>query len=390
MESNEVLKKFREQRAEKEKQMNESKIEAAKEQLNILKNQKDALEATLQDLQFQIDEIKCDKSAKKEEPVKKGPEVSQGLFFKLLTQLETEESELREQIQAQKKRFANLMHEHNVTLQQNAKIEKAVQQEREKAYNEEMSARIQRDKLEDLQGILFTKEEEYRTLCEKADQIEQELVAKTDDIVLNNKFLMETLIQQRNQLLIDLQKKQNEEEAMKKQVKQTERYCEERRAEQEKDMQKAQSVNEWRSQRKLLTTKLVAARKKLSTELKNLEGSKKRELDMQNKFKQLLGKDDPGDGTGTMARRILQTEINRLQNLPESEAAIELQIERDYKETLERELITLENSNKTFEKYRKETLSALNDELEECQNQGYINLLRSEMAETLSKANAKR
>ena len=388
MEKNFLLSKLQKQRNLRKNQSTEERVEAANEQILILRDQKEALESTLKDLKFEIDEIKCSKTEKSEQNQGNKDSLSRGLFFKLLSQLEDEENELKEKILMQKKALSDLTHQRNVILQQNKKIESEVSLKKELSYNAEMNARASRDKLLDLQDVLSQKEREYTSLCEQSESINNELVAKTDDIEQNNKNVVENLKKKKIELIVELQTKENEEKEMKNKAKDTERLCEAKKKRQEEDIQRSQSVNEWRSQRKFLTSKLVASRKKLSAELKNLESARKKESELQEKFKKLLGEDDPGDGTGETARRILQTEINRIQNAPGLEAFVELQVEREYKESLEREINTIEKSIKMFNKYKKGVVNSLNQELEECSNEGYINLLKKEMAEAFSESNS--
>ena len=388
MEKNFLLSKLQKQRNSRKNQSTEERIEAANEQILILRDQREALESTLKDLKFEIDEIKCSKTEKNEKKQGGKATLSRGLFFKLLSQLEDEENELKEKIQQQKKALSDLAHQRNVILQQNKKIESEASLKKELSYNAEMNARASRDKLLDLQDVLGQKEKEYASLCEQSASINNELVAKTGDIEQNNANVLENLKKKKIELTVELQTKEEEEKEMKNRVKETERLCEAKKKRQEEEIQRSQSVNEWRSQRKFLASKLFASRKKLSAELKNLESARKKENELQEKFKKLLGEDDPGDGTGETARRILQTEINRIKNAPESEASAELQVEREYKESLEREINTIEKSIKVFKKYKKGVVNSLNKELEECSNEGYINLLKQEMAEAFAESSS--
>lgn len=375
------------QRIKSSEQGDQKKLEAAKQELELLKRQKTVLESTLQDLQFRADELKCELAEKKKDQEEESPEVGHGVFFKLLTQLENREAELREKIEQQKKVYSSLTHEHSIVQQQNKKLKRELETQKNHLYNDEMNYRTARDKLDDLNSQIIDKENEYADLCELAEQLEQELIQKSEENKNADKNLTDDLRKKRDELIVDLTRRQAEHNDMKNKIQQTERECILRKQRQEKELKKAESINEWKVERTQLNQNIIKSKKKLSDTLKALESARKRENTLKAKFKELLGEDDPGDGTGLTARRMLQAEIDRITNMSDEVMEQELQVEREYYDSLKQQIEILEKSLKTFDSYRKDLLSSLDEEYEQASNTGYIQLLKEDLQEVVQEKN---
>lgn len=387
METPEIINDLSNQRVKASEQNEKKRLEAAVQELELLKRQQSVLESTLNDLQFSIDELKCERAEKEKMLEENEPEVEHGAFFKILTQLENREVELQEKIKEQKKIYADLMHEQSIVQQKNKKLQKELETQKVHLHNDEMNSRTARDKLDVLTTEIIEKENEYHDLCELAEQLEQELVQKSEENKNANENLNENLKKQRDKLIVDLIRRQAEENDMKNKIIQTERECAARKKQQEREIKKAESINEWKIVRQKLNTIIIKSKKKLNDTLKSLESTRNKETALRAKFKELLGEDDPGDGTGQMARRMLQAEIQRLSNLPDDEYEQDLAVEREYYDSLKRQIEILENSIKKFEGYRTDILSSLDEELIQASNDGYVCLLKQDLQESIQMKN---
>lgn len=358
--------------------------EAVEEQLEILKRQKAVLQLTLDELQEDINEFK--NTHKNIEQKKQKQKIEQGVFFSILTKLEQNEDDLRKKIAEQKKILLSPNREMLNAQKQNIRLNQEHQQEIERNKKEREAAYAARDRFEDLATVALEKEQEYTELCDQVEALEEKLKQITKELAEGKIKMKDDLETQKRKLMVNLARKKDEENRLKRNLVESEKHAEITRKKNEKELQDAESVKTWQAQRKILSKRLIAERSKLEAELKNLDSAMRREQNLHSKFKELLGEDDPGNGTGLKARLLVQGAIDELENSTEYQLENEIEIEREYGDQLRQELALLEKSQAIFDDYKKDLVSSLQEELDECSNDSYIMMLKGEMAELLAKS----
>jgi hypothetical protein len=127
----------------------------------------------------------------------------------------------------------------------------------------------------------------------------------------------------------------------------------------------------------MLTAKLKKLKTALFSEQRTAEMAKKRDEELAAKLKSLTGAED---GDSEFVRQILASEIASLgERATSRESQEDIETEQAFRIELTQELTIAEQSIAAFEKYRKETLEALNGELMQCEKKGYLEMLREEL-----------
>jgi hypothetical protein len=139
-----------------------------------------------------------------------------------------------------------------------------------------------------------------------------------------------------------------------------------------------QSVASWMNTRAVLAAKLRKSRQKLLQDKQTLAGAKKRKEVIEDKFRKLLGVDDP-DGTGSFAKFVVLAEIDEIEGKGDGDALKQIELEQEFNQELTEQILALDKSIHEFNAYRNEAMSALNEELMECSQNGYLKLLHDEM-----------
>lgn len=358
-------------------------ISVAQRQLSILHNQIDKLQAQKSDLEFNANELELalETYQNTEENEEEHNQPQEGTFFTLLSQLEVSEAALTSEIKALKEHKHDLKHQQTKYKSENQILKNRLKIDQDRIETHEQQLVNERNRLLHLDTVFNDQYNEYQELVDISQKLEDESSRLTNELLSHKANLVEQLksdIREREKELERLRKTHTE---LQNQYNKHERDSQKRIQEKKLEKQNIDKINSWMHDRTILIGRLRKTKTQLSNELKNLEAAKKREADIKQKFKALVGEEDPGDGTGVRARQMVQAELDQIADNAPTDLDQEIQIEQEYGTDLDIQLKKIEDSFKLFENHRKETINSLQLELDECSQDGYLVLLKSELTE---------
>jgi chromosome segregation ATPase len=381
---------WEEQRAERRLRLVNDDIEAANKQIKSLEKQKSSLQQELDNLDFQINELKTNiEAVESEEPAEpaseKGPETAQAdanqdTFFTLLTQLEGEEATLKAELQSYKDLQRDLSHQKAIYAQQNKKLQNEVDAEKERLEAEEDQIRNLENNLNHLQTKLDSKLQQLSEMQELFEQLKGESKAITHKLANEDQERLTQLKREEKSKTEELAALKKTAEHKRRELDNAQRLYEKQVAQDTATLAKNKSISLWLNDRTILAGKLRKTKEQLVQVKQNHASVEKRQAALEAKFKEMLGNDD-GHGNGPVARWIVHAEIESLENRANDDLAEEIRLEEEYEQELKTEFELLERSIEQFEAHRKTTLDALNQELLESDNGGYLKLLQNELNE---------
>ena len=312
-------------------------------------------------------------------------------FFGNLGNLEAWEAQLRAQMEQIKKQGQTMTHDYTVQFQRRSTLRRQIESARENII-------IQKDQCTKFESDLAVADQEYVTqdehlteLRESYFNLQQEYETrlaefKQCDDTIKQKLEEEKkpLIEEHNQLTQNL-------EVLQRRFDQMQEEEEKRRKETERQHQQQTSVSSWLAYRSILLDKMKKKRIQMAKEQNSLTKELHALEEINRQYKALFGNDDPGDGTGNLAKAMVQAEIdanaekNKESKAETNAASQELEIEREYKQQLDDTLSQLEKSFALFEDHKNAVFGALDEEIEECEQDGFLALLQSEKDELMVK-----
>ncbi|OHT16640.1 hypothetical protein TRFO_13070 [Tritrichomonas foetus] len=361
-------------------------IEAAQKQIASLEKQKIQLNREYLNLEFTLNELQSnledlENANQVEDENDDDDEDTEGTFFTILSELESEEAALRGELQSYKDLQRDLGHQKGKYAQQNLKMQKDLEFEKERLENEEMRLRESLDTLNTLQEEYDQKSSLLNGLIQSCEELENEERLLSEELQRQGENVVKDLKLREAELKKELEQALKQEENLKKLLANNQRKLQNHVDELSSKLNKNQSIASWKNDRALLAGKLRKAKQQLVVEMASLNTARQRREDLAVRCKTLLGEDDPGDATGMRAKQMVRAEIESLGLQKQPEVDEEAQIETQYFEELNEQLKLIDNSIIVFTKHRNDTLASLNDELQECSQDGYIRLLKSEMDE---------
>ena len=378
------MRKFPEENAEewvsqdesRKKALVKSQIQNARQHLAMLQSQKNDLLATLASLQSQKEEPDFDENAR---IITYQDDKSS--YFTALKQHEDRSEELDQEIEAERAVFRNLTHERQKLA---SKLKRLTQELKncERQYKREDEAwRVTQAAARDLEDKLFTKETKRNELAQMCEDIKQELGAVTAQVMDETRQHYNELSSQISELEGILEEEKERNQQLQERMKEIE-FEKKRELENKRDtLKKALGVIENQKERKRLDKELRRVNQLLEIETKDLQTALERKQRLMMKMQDLLGDDDPGDGTGEMAKIILLSKIESVEQRDMNDKLDELSMETEYQKELEEQMKLVENTWRVFEEERRTVLEDFQEELKQCKRNGYIELLTSEKQE---------
>lgn len=362
-------------------------IEAAQKQIASLQRQKKELAKTCLDLEFRLDELHSNlellqtSNQDNDDEAEDNDENVEGTFFTLLSELESEEAALKGEIQSYKDLQKSLGHDKAMLSNTNKRIQKELDLEKKKLDTAQDKLTVSKNVLNQLQLEYDAKSTEIENLIQSCAYLQKEELALSEELAQRSDNVVNELKQIERERKAEYNEELKREERLKKDLNVTQRKMQNQVDNLSKKLMKEQSVSSWRNDRSIITNKLRKAKQQILIEQQSFSTAKKRKENLEKEIKRLLGDEDPGDGTGMRAKQLVRAEINSLDPQPQIEGDDEKLIEYDYNRELQDELELIDASLEVFRNHREETLRALQNEYEECTQQGYLKLLRSEMNE---------
>lgn len=359
-------------------------IEATNKQIQSLEKQKNVLYSKYKDLEFTLDEIRSDlETIQNNDSDDEFDGDAEGDFFTLLSELENEEAALRGELQSYQELQKTLSHDRRKYSSVNTKLKSDLDLDKQKLQTLQDELKKSDDELKDLQVQIDAKTTNLNDLIQRCTDLQAEEIEITEELKRFGEQMVTELAKEEIEQKEKLTMAQKQEVQLTKKLAKTQRAYQKDVDQLNQNLSKQNSVSFWRNDRSLLTGKLKKAKSQLQIELQNVKSAQKRQDMLAIGMKRMFGENDPGDGTSLRAKEIVWAGIERLKaevQFPDSDDE-QLQIEKDYNLDLQNQLNMIENSLQTFYKHRNETLDALNDELFECTQDGYLKLLQSELSE---------
>lgn len=349
-----------------------------------LENQKISLQDTLDALREDLAFAKEEERSALQRVRERVQPMNEGLFFQMLTSLEQQEEKLKNRLVVQKKYQEAIEHDFQRYEKKAGEFDNVIDDLERKLEDEMNNVCRARDELIQLEGAAQDKEHAYQDLSEKCDAFEVEIERRAGDINRKRSEIMDDLNRKKSKLIRNLEEAKREESELRSRVQQSTRYLKQKRKEQQKVLEDVESVKNWNSERKILSGRLAKAKQYFEQESRRYENAVRREEELKYKFLELLGGDDPGDGTGLRAKQLVQGAINKIRSSQDGSTGLELAVEQDYADQLQIEYDNLVKSAKMFQQYRDDLISSLETELTGTVNDGYLKLLRDEWKNLIS------
>jgi len=382
MQESSIINRFEDLRKNKESELIDIEINKNRIILDNLVSQKEILQMRLDDLEFQLEEMKC---APKNP--KNTPEMKEETFFALLSRLEEQENKLIADVENKKKFLRDLSHKNGIITQKNTKLKEELNILNEKKNRALLAEWKTKDELNNLKASYLEKNDELNSVISNFEEIHNELKQKTEGMSIEKESELNELRKRKREYLETLMERQQEEKTLKESLAQSERQIELQKRQNSMELQRIESVASWQNQRKVLMTKLNVSKSKLDAELNSMESARKREAALIKQFKALLGDDDPGNGTGKKAKEILLSAIEYYENQIHNELDCEISAEISYQNELTEQKKLLENSLQVFKEYQNDLLTTLDEDQRSAAEKGFISLLSSELANISEKCN---
>lgn len=365
-------------------------IEAAKKQIASLQRQKKDLTKTCLDLEFRLDELRSNleelqnlNQNTNQEDEENEADV-EGTFFTLLSELESEEAALKGEIQSYKDLQKSLGHDRATLANTNKRMQKELDSDKQKLESAQDTLTVSKNVLNQMQLEYDTKSTELENLIQSCSRLQNEEISLNEELMKHSDNVVNELKQIEKERKAEYEEELKREERLKKDLNATQRKMQSQVDNMNKKLIKEQSISSWRSDRSIITNKLRKAKQQIILEQQSLSTAKKRKENLENEIKRLLGEEDPGDATGVRAKQLVRAEIDSLEPQTQFDNDDEKTIEYDYNRDLLSQLELIENSLLIFKSHREETLLSLQNEFQECTQQGYLKLLKSEMNELQS------
>lgn len=380
---NQIIATFDDEKDQLEDDILDAQITLAKKYLQIILNQNDKLKSAIDNLDFKIDESEIEENGIYEQMEEIQNHITNGItetssFFEFLNAIDDQQSLISSEIESNKKTFNSMYHQKIKLTQSVDSLNRQTESKKHQLLSMSTENRNLNDLLLESQKKVDDKEIEYRESVLNSVRFQKELENKTSPLV-NYDYQLEELRKERDQVQRELLIKEQSLISMEKQIEQTEydrqKMIEKRKAQENKML----SINTWKYRRATLSTQIKKNKEEYYTILTNINYQKKRDERISEKLRNILGEDEKGDGTSTIAQKYLQAEINEFLSTDDPIKNEEIMVEQDYNSQLLAELELIENSINELQQQKSKAIQGLKGELEQCSQDGYIRLLENEM-----------
>lgn len=366
----------------------EDDVQAAKNMRENLMNENDNLQDQIDQIIFQIEEIRANDIKlydENQETNDNVDETAQATFFGNLNELERQENEINGQIEQFKKQLSDFTHEFATEKQKQKSL-------REKLQNVQTNYEIQYEITTKAQSDLDVAKEEslklYEQINELSDshsEVKAELEKKENMYKYSDDAINNNLKKEKQRLLEEKRALYDKLDKMDANLKKTQDLHDKNVINTGNSIKQKTSVGSWLADRKILLDKIKKKKTVLATEKSSLQREKTMTQNLQSQFKSLFGQTDPGDGSSRLAKLVVQAEID---SIVSEDPSIEEDInsEKDYNATLTEEYNRIMNTLKEIERHRNYIINDLNEERIECERKGYLNMLQEELNVLISSA----
>ena len=375
-------------------------IQVANKTKENLKNSNQLLSEQIEEEQFKLEELRAkryetidednqqySKSQISDENSEQKQE-QESTFFGNLANLESLEASLKAQIEQIKKQKKNLAHEYGIQIQRRRQLRSQIEATNEKIIiQRDQNARFNSD-LAVAEQKFVEQDEQLAELKESHFNVQQEYQSKLEELKLFGDTIKTQLEDDKKSLLKDINKITIELDGLNKDLETMKEAAEKQRKITAREYDQKTSINSWLAVRSILLDKMKKKRIQQDKEQNSLIREQQALEEINRQFKALFGDDDPGDGTGDLAKAMVQAEKDSLPPAKKKDDidtpdSLELSIEREYKEQLPLTLKQLDDSLAIFKKHKDDVFLSLDEEIEECQQDGFLALLQSEKDELM-------
>ncbi|OHT06498.1 hypothetical protein TRFO_25448 [Tritrichomonas foetus] len=358
-----------------------SELDNAYNYLEMLKNQKEELQHKLDSLT----DNQPKSTMKLNKPVLTSTTSSSGSFFDAVQKLENLSEELKVQIESEQKISQELSHQKNILFQKQKKLKSSLNMYSAQLKSEENRAAVNFDSLKytenQLIDVFTTCNEEAKT-CEN---LKHDLINLTKSVQNQTREALNGLEQRIQELKDELDDKHFIELKLQDDLKRIQYHSQKEQNEHINNIEKGKKVKYLQTSRIYLDKRIRKLSSQINIEKSDLLTAVSREKSISQLFQSAFP-EDPGDGSCERIRALIQAKINKVQKNAPIELLEDIQAETDYGDDLAKQLETVEKTLETIKSNHEETKKSLLQELEDCQEDGYVKLLRREMAEIQAKA----
>jgi chromosome segregation ATPase len=369
-------------RADEEAQMQrmvQAELISTKEHLRQLVIENRRLAARLADLEFRLDESVLERTTFEE--FQSAPQATHSVptqpnFFAVLTALERSENSITAEISTVEQKLSELSHYHNKLIQMNKDYEKKLDLKQNFLTELRDKTRSLRDSNILLATEAADRESVHAALLQSISAMQADLVKAAPVAAWSEQRVTELrteLLQARE--LLEIRKRERVD--VVKKLASNERGADARKKKVEADISRASSIRGWEGQRKKLIVSLKNVTHQLSTCMASLDAAEGRVARLAQQIRDLLRDEDPGDGSGKLARQIVRSEIEFLQMSGQSNG--DLEIELAFEAELKQRLAAVTQAKKDLEGHRRAVLKDLEVELAGSSGRGYLELLQGHL-----------
>lgn len=357
-------------------------IEKSQQYLEMLQNQKSALQAKLETLANEPNYIT---SFKIKQPILIGSSIPEtGSFFKMVQDLEDLDQELKTQYENEKRLSSELSHQKNVSFQKLKKLQSTLNTYKAQLQSEEDRSLLRRDAIINEEDQLIRTEIDHQEELQNLNSLNNELMLLTKHIQNQTRETLDGLEGRITELQIELDETQFQESQIRSELQELQLMEKRQQEKLEKDIEKAKNIKFEQDSKISLMNRLRQLEEQIKIEKNDLYTAQSRESSIQDSFIGLFP-NDPGDGSCDEIKALIQGKIDQVKSGLSLDLFEELEIETYYENDLKKQLETIDNTIETLQESHEQTKKGLMDELSNCQNDGYVKLLRKEMEELQAK-----
>lgn len=383
-----IQKSFEQEENERRLKLLDDDVRVARRQLSVLIKQCEDASSNLVNLEAHLNKLKKSNIHLDKDENDYEPKENNG-YFSIIRNFEQQNLDIEEQKKKYKKLLRDLSSQRNILRNKIKELSERLESDTERAENEEAIMDEYKNLIQELEAQFTDNEAEINFKQTKNMQYLNEVKELNQRLLQREASLSENqqIHKSIEDKLSDIQMKIIQK---KEELKQIERSIEPALEEKKKKLESLKDPNNWKPERDHLMSKLQSLNSRIQTETKHFNSYEKKLKEMNNKFIELLGNDDPGDGTGLYSCQILNTELQNMNMNRNSVTDEDLETECYYNDQLQEELKVLNKTMSDLNKYHRDQLKSLQNELSESQQDGYIKILLDERAELQTEMNGEK
>lgn len=360
-------------------------IEKSLQYLNMLKSQKE-------ELQSKLDSINEDSTSNFSSKYKVRSPVlvcsstpSSSVFFKTIEDLENLNEELKSQYESEQQISSELAHQKNILQQKIKKIQNSLNVYKAQLKSEESRSRVQYDSLQYVEEKLEKEEDNNDDELQNMNILQNDLISLTKQIQNQTRETLDELEGRIQDLQNELEDKKFTKKALQKDLEELQNVMKKQQEQFDEKLGKAKNVRYMQNTQIYLASRIRSLEEQIKIARNDYYASVSRESSISDAFQSMFP-NDKGDGECDEIKRMIQGKINQVESNVSYGLQEELDIEIDFEKELNKQLELVENTIQTINENHEQKKKSLLDELDECQEDGYVKLLRKEMIDIQEKA----